>query len=143
MRGAKCLFCPDVQVLHKKHQSVKKVFSREHHLQTQRNLLWTYFSLAPSALILFNMPAFLFQILLVTVGSLFLRKREVLKVFWISRWRFLRDDLKAARHHYKSNANNNKLTSWQIRTRQRSFLPAYLRKFRDMVLHHQKATWES
>ncbi|MCB0689650.1 MAG: glycosyltransferase family 2 protein, partial [Saprospiraceae bacterium] len=82
MAGYRSVYAPDVIILHKGGQSIKKVFNYRYALMIQSSIWYTYFKLVPLTAILVSLPFILIKIILLSVINILFGRWKYLKIQW-------------------------------------------------------------
>ena len=141
--GYKCIFEPSAIVLHKVSQSVNKIRDYEYVLKIQLNIFYTYFKLMPLAVLLINLPSFLFKYGSVFLIDIVFYRPSFLKILSAAFYRTFFKERKKIMASRRGFFNKHKtISSFQILRKQSFFLLFDIRRFIKFVVLRKPTEFE-
>lgn len=143
LAGYKCVYEPKAVVFHKMGSSIKKIFDYNYALSIQKNVLYTYFKLIPSGVIIFNSVFFVFRYLLIILIQLLFLRIQHSKLLIQALWEVLVIERKVVLKSRKEFKSLTKLGNFQTGRKQTFFLWNNLLRFYHYFIQKKPSALEA
>jgi GT2 family glycosyltransferase len=130
--GYKCVYEPKSIIYHKVGLSIKKIRDYKYILRSQENKLKAYAKNTPLPVIILNSPFILISWLLTIIASLIFLRFNILKIFFHSKYKFLKN-LSTILKERKEILKNRRVSSFYIWKNQKLFILPYLSYFKKLL----------